>query len=86
MLVQAEEEAVTGTVLAQVCTLAADSLAAGMEGYCTEGVTLQEVQGLLERIRSLLGSIEETYDTARDRKMISDRLALAQAAADRVYG
>ena len=76
MLVQVQEEAVEGADLTQVCTLAADCLTAGMERYRAEGVAESEVQGLLERIRSLQG----------DQKAVAGRLALAQAAAERVYG
>ena len=86
MLVHAQEEAVTGKVLTQVCILAADSLAAGMERYRSEKVTEADMQGLLERIRSLQDGLEETYETEGDWNMVSERLAHAQAAADRVYG
>jgi len=75
LLAHAQEETVTEPLRIQICTLAADSLRAGMEQYHAEGVTAQDIQGLLDRIGSLQDAPEEP-----------ESLVLARAAAERVYG
>jgi len=89
MLGLVQDEAAGQELLSEVCVLTADALASGMERFQTEGKKADVIQNLLERLVSLRDRMEMmdgSDEWEEEKKNVSDHLAFAQEAADRVYG